>query len=211
METIKRLLVNQRRAHEIMGRNFFGVKEATEHFGVNPTRQQLTILSRIPFSEVVLEQSKDSHILVALFPISILEICDKINSKLFRDQSWHWRNKKFFTEKRDEVSWQLIRKTSANDSTLKNWQEQQSLFDKSNEIPIAQVMVYAISGYYLATSERIFQHIYVRTSSVTSNNHHVVVGFLVSEDLVISDVHDDFRNNFLGVSSAKIGYFIRSK
>ena len=74
---------SQKRAREIMGKNFFGVEEAIKHFGVNPTRQQLAALSEIPFSEAVLEQSKDTHILVAVFPLSILEIRGKVERKLF--------------------------------------------------------------------------------------------------------------------------------
>ena len=50
---------SQKRAREIMGKNFFGVEEAIKHFGINPARQQLAALSEIPFSEAVLEQSKD--------------------------------------------------------------------------------------------------------------------------------------------------------
>jgi len=35
------LSVRNKRAHEIMGRNFFGVEEAIIHLRVKPTRQQL--------------------------------------------------------------------------------------------------------------------------------------------------------------------------
>jgi hypothetical protein len=68
------LMTSQKRAQEIMSKNFFGIEEAIKHFGVSPTRQQLDALSEIPFSEAVLEQSKDTHILAAVFTLSILEI-----------------------------------------------------------------------------------------------------------------------------------------
>jgi len=49
---------SQKRAREIMGKNMFGVEEAIQRFGVNPTRQQTLVLSEIPFSEEVLQKAK---------------------------------------------------------------------------------------------------------------------------------------------------------
>ena len=194
-------MTSQKRAREIMGKNFFGVEEAIKHFGVNPTRQQLAGLSEIPFSEAVLEQSKGTHILVAVFPLSILEIRGKMNSKLFYDQSWY--NKELFAKERGEAGWQLVRKTPMDDSTSKNWQEQQALIGKDNEVPLAQVMVYTIIGHYLATGKRLFERIYVRTSSVDSDGYRVYVGYFDSHGLnVYYDSHGG-RFRFLGVSSAR--------
>lgn len=65
---------SQKRAREIMGRNFFGVEEAIKHFGVNPSRSQLAALAEIPWSEEVLAACRDTHVLVAVLPLSILEI-----------------------------------------------------------------------------------------------------------------------------------------
>jgi len=192
---------SQKRAREIMGKNFFGVEEAIRHFGVNPTRQQLAALSKIPFSEAVLEQSKDTHVLVAVFPLSVLEIRGKVDSKLFYDQSWY--NKESFAKERGEVTWQLIRKTEVANSTSKNWREQQALLSKDDEVPSAQVMVYTIIGHYLTTGERLFEHIYVRTSSVGSGGGRVGVGSFDSGGLAVSRRWDDSRDDDLGVSSAR--------
>ena len=192
---------SQKRAREIMGRNFFGIEEVIKHFGVNPTRQQLAALSEIPFSEPVLEQSKDTHVLVAVFPLSILEIRGKVDSKLFYDQSWY--NKESFAKERGEVSWQLVRKTPVDDSTSKNWQEQQALIAKDDEVPSARVMVYTIVGHYLATGERLFEHIYVRTSSVVSVGLRVCVGGFGSFGLGVGYFWDASRLDRLGVSSAR--------
>ncbi|MBT9171597.1 MAG: hypothetical protein DDT18_01981 [Actinobacteria bacterium] len=194
---------NQKRAREIMGKNFFGVEEAIKHFGfgVNPTHQQLAALSEIPFSETVLEQSKNTHVLVAVFPLSVLEIRDKVGSKLFYYQSWY--NKESFAKERGETSWQLVRQTPVDNSISKNWQEQQTLLSKDDEVPSAQVMVYTIIGHYLATGERLFEHIYVRTFSVGSDGYRVFVGRFGSRGLVVFSYWDDFRYDDLGVSSAR--------
>jgi len=192
---------SQKRAREIMGRNFFGVEEAIKHFGVNPTRQQRAVLSEIPFSEVVLEELKDTHILVAVFPLSILEIRGRVDPKLFYDQSWY--NKESFAKERGEVNWQLVRKTPVDNSTSKNWQEQQTLLGKDDEVPTAQVMVYTIMGYYLATDERLFEHIYIRISSVDSDGDRVGLGGFDSEGLNVDLWWDGGRDVPLGVASAR--------
>ncbi len=181
------LTSSQKRAREIMGHNFFGIEETIQHFGVNPSRQQIAALAEIPFSEAVLEQSKDTHILVAVFPLSILEIRRKVNSKLFcryNEKNWSEENKEAFNKEsfvkeHGETSWQLVCKTHFPDSREKNWSEQQYLIAKDDEVltPTARVMVYTIIGHYLATGERLFKRIYVRTSSVDSDGHRVHVGY----------------------------------
>ncbi|MFC1629639.1 hypothetical protein ACFL11_00195 [Patescibacteria group bacterium] len=191
---------NHARAREIMGKNFFGVEEAIEHFGVNPTEQQLAALSDIPYPEAVLEQLKDAHILVAVFPISVIEIREKVDSELFYHMPWY--NERPFAKESSEVSWQLVRKTPADDSFLKNWQEQQALIGEEDEVPTAQVMVYTIVAYYLTTGEHLLEHIYVRTSSVDSGEH-VIVGDFVLNGLYINRLWISTRNDHLGVSSAR--------
>jgi len=194
---------SQERAREIMGKNFFGVEEAIKHFGVNPTRQQLAAFSEIAFSEAVLEESKDTHVLAAVFPLSILEIRGKVSQgqRLFYDQDWY--NKQAFAKERGETEWRLIRKTPVDNSISKNWQDQTALLGKNDEVPAAQVMVYAIVGHYLATGERMFEHLYVRTSSVDSDGSRVYVGVFVAGGLCVDYCWGDYRRGCLGVASAR--------
>ena len=194
---------SQKRAREIMGKNFFGIEEAIKHFGVNPTRQQLAALSEIPFSEAVLEESKNSHVLVAVFPLSIFEIGGKVKYDLFYSHENAWYNRDAFAKKRGEVAWQLVRKIPIDNSTSKNWNEQQLLLGQDEEVPNANVMVYTIIGHFLATGERLFEHIYVRTSSVDLVGYRVSVGLFDSDGLLIGDYWGDDLNVILGVSSAR--------
>jgi len=194
---------SQKRSREIMGRNFFGVEEATKCFGVNPTRQQLVALSEIPFSEAVLEQSKDTHVLVAVFPLSILEIRGKVEHQLFYSHEDAWYNKQSFAKERGEASWQLVCKTSVINSTSKNWQEQQALLGDDDEVPSARVMVYTIIGLYMATGERLFESVYVRTSSVSSDGHHVDTGGFDSKGLYVYDGWGDYDRSSIGLASSR--------
>lgn len=153
------------RARELMRKNFFGVEEAIKLFGVNPTSQQLAVLSEIPFSEAKLREVKDAHILVAVFPLSILDIRAKVERKLFSKHEHAWYNEESFAKERGEASWQLVAKAPVDDKKH-----------------TAQVMVYTIIGHYRATGERLFEHVYIRTSSMNSGGYLVRVGYFDSSD-----------------------------
>lgn len=194
---------SQKRAREIMGRNCFGIEEAIKHFGVNPSRSQLAALAEVPWSEEVLTACKDTHVLIAVFTLSVLEVRGKVKDKgLFYGQDWF--NKEAFASDRGEASWQLVRKTPVSDSTLKIWGEQQALLTQSETTPSARVMVYTIIGHYLATSERLFERNYVRCSDVFSDGRRVFVGDFDSKGLSVCHYHSDgTRHTYLGVSSAR--------
>ena len=194
---------SQKRAREIMGRNYFGIEEAIRHFGVNPSRQQLAALAEVPFTEATLEECKNTHVLAAVFPLSILEIRGKIlgNQRLFYNQDWY--NRESFAKDRREAEWHLVRKTPVPNSTGKTWNEQQALLAKNEETPTARVMVYTIIGHFLATGERLFENIYVRCSDVVSSGCRVYVGGFASVGLSVSDDWGGGRSGSVGLASAR--------
>lgn len=193
---------SHKRAREIMGRNFFGVEEAIKHFGVNPGQSQLAALAEIPWNEEVLTACKDTHVLVAMLPLSILEIRGKVKDKgLFYSQDWY--NEQAFASDRGEVCWQLVAKTPVADSTSKTWDQQQALLAETDVTPCARVMVYTIIGHYLATGERLFEYVYVRCSNVDSHGYRVDVGDFGSEGLHVDNSSNGHVDAFLGVSSAR--------
>ena len=195
---------SQRQARQIMGVNYFGIEETIKHFGISPSKQQLAALAEIPFTEGTLEECKNTHILVAVFPLNILEIRGKVsgNQRLFYNQDWY--NKESFAKDRGEASWALIRKTPVGNSTSKSWQEQQALLGNNEETPTARVMVYTIIGHYLATGERLFERIYVRCSDVGSYGDRVGVGGFDANGLSVYNYWDDSRYGYLGVASARL-------
>jgi len=193
---------SQKSAREIMSKNFFGIEEAIKYYGVNPTSQQRSALAEIPFSEAVLQECKDTHILIAIFPVSVLDIRGKVqDKKLFYSQDWY--NKESFAKERKEIGWQLIRKEPVANSTSKNWEEQQALLNENEEVPSAQVMIYTIIGHFLNTGERLFEKIYVRTSSVGSDGFRVLVGGFDSDGLAVFVCWGGDRHVSLGVASAR--------
>ena|GEM_PF-282406 len=200
---VSKSTTSQKRAREVMSKNLFGIEEAIKHFGINPTRQQLTAISDIPFSEALLEQSKDTHILVAVFPLSILEIRDKVDPKLFYNHEGAWYNEQSFAKETREVSWQLIRKIPVDNSIPKDWQEQQALFGEDEEIPTAQALVYTAIGFFLNTGERFMERKYACTSSVDSGGNRVYISDVGLDGLGISDYWDAVRYDNEDLSSPR--------
>lgn len=191
-------MTSHQRAREIMGSNFFGVEEAIQHFHINPNRRQLLALSEIPFSEETLLQCKDTHVLLAVFPLSILEIRERTGNSFYKQD---WYEGETFAHEHGEAKWQLVRKVIVENSLNKTWDEQQPLIGRDEEVPPAQVMVYTIIGHFLATGERLFRES-ARTSSVPSGGDHVAVGLFSADGLRVRSYWGDDRYDVVGVASA---------
>ena len=199
---------SQKEARAIMGKNFFGVEEAIRHFGTNPTKQQLDYLVEVPFTEEVLKSCKNTHVLVAVFPMSFLDVYNKFENKLFYRHRTTWYIKHAFMKDEGRIGWQLVRKTPVDNSTNKTWDQQQALLPEDEETPKAQVMVYTIIGHFLATGERLFEKINVRCLDLDSNGNRVyVVGNLYAKGQYVGLYFDSWYNHSsdgnLGVSGVK--------
>lgn len=197
------------RARQIMGgQNFFGLQEAMKYFKIDPQLEEILFLSHVPFSEEKLKACKDSHILVAVFPISIIEIRSAVagiklanGQPLFYKQNWHG-DEEFATDK-SGVAWHLVRKDYFANSTSKTWKEQQALLPEDEETPKARILVYLMVGHMLATGEYLFGNSYVRSADIDSGGDRIFVGRFDANGLEINSGADNISNVDIGVASAK--------
>ena len=194
---------SQKLAREIMGKNFFGVEEAVQHLGVKPTKAQLSALVEVLYTEAELREVKSTHVLVAVFPLSILDIRGKLKRELFYRHEDAWYNNQEFAKDKGEVGWYPVRKTSVPNSTSKTWSEQQALLAQNEETPKAQEMVCTIIGHFLATGERLFENVWVRCSDLASDGDHVCVGDFVRGGLSVRNWWRDNRHGDLGLASSR--------
>ncbi len=193
----------EKRIEEIMGDDFFSIKDNIKHFGIRPKEHELLWFREelAKYSEKDLKKYKDTHILVTFFRISILEIRKRVDSKLFYKQDWY--NNEDFAKEKGKVCWKLIRKTIVPNSTNKSWKEQMELIGKDEEVPTAQQMTYCIIGHYLKTGERLFEKVYVRTASTVSDGVHVNVGHFFSGGLYVYGSWDGNRVSIVCIASAR--------
>lgn len=194
---------DQKRAREIMGRNMFGVEEAITHFSVTPSRAQFAALAEVPFSDEVLMSVKDTHILVALFPLSICDIRAKCSTdRSFFNEALYTREA--FVHNSGEIGWHLICKMPLEKFTSQTWDVQQSLLAENEETPSTQVMVYTMIGYLRATGERLFENFYVRCSDLCSDGTRVLVSnFPDAGGLDIYDFWGNARFSYIGLAVAR--------
>jgi hypothetical protein len=196
----------QKRAREIMGKNFLGIEEVTKYYGMAFNQEQLAALATIPFSEGTLKQCKDTHLLVAGFPMTILEIRAKApkNPKTFYSYKDAWYNGQVFaTNERVTARWYLIRKDIVASSTSKNFDKQKALLSENEEVPRACEFIYTIVLYFLATGERLFEKVYARCVDLASGGGRVGVGDFDADGLVVSNDWDDDALDSLGLASAR--------
>ncbi len=204
------LTTSQARAREIMGTNFFGIEEAVKHFGVSLSRRQIAYMSEIPFSEATLEACKDTHLLVAVTPISVVEIRTKMAEvKLPKGQKsflchQDWYDGQAFANEKGQLEWWLVHKTPVPDSLTKTWEQQQRLLDENiEETPKAQTMVYAIIGHFLTTGELLFEEVWVRCSDLGSGGCRVDVGRFDAGGLRVNNNWDGYAYGYLGLASSR--------
>lgn len=169
--------ISQKRAREIMGRNFFGIEEAIKYYGITLSDVKKAVYSEVPFTEEMLLTCKDAYTLAYVFPLSILEIRD-ISKKLFepgtgwRDPSrgvsgkGSWYDNESFARKRSE-GWYLIRNKDFPKDNRSRKEERRP----------AEVVVYAAIGHYQITGEwwQWLESNDIYTSSEDSDGHPVVV------------------------------------
>ncbi|HET9409266.1 MAG TPA: hypothetical protein VFO39_18640 [Candidatus Sulfotelmatobacter sp.] len=193
-------VATQLSARKIMGKHFFGVEEAIKYFDVDPTNLQLSLFAAIPFGEQLLTSCRDSHILVAYFPISVAEFRDR---KYARFPSLNERNSKgAFINEPCYPDWFLLRKAPVPNSTGKTWYEQQACLGKYEVVPPFPLIVYTHIAHHLATGERIFNNLAVRSSDTANGKHIFMVHGEERWAEIAAHYDDTTRHPQIGLASA---------
>ncbi|MEZ4103372.1 MAG: hypothetical protein R3B55_02355 [Candidatus Paceibacterota bacterium] len=165
----KELFTPQHRAREIMGSENIFDPIWVDGDMWELTEAEMQLLERIPFPEDQLIASKDSHVLVALAPITFAELHKHYGARYFDSQFRPGRDDKDeFTKKRHSVGWHLVQKEALSGSMGESLTDQQKLLRENELIPTATLLAYTMVAYQRKNRKRLFDGIYVRTSSVNS-------------------------------------------
>ena len=208
-------------ARKIMGRNFLGIEEVVKHFNVVFTTEQLGGLVNIPFSEAVLQECKDTHILVAGFPMTTADIKKKAphgflkgvpfsrfwrsqakadpNKDLLEDQEFAWKEKV-------GPRWYLIQKQGVEWSF--NLTEIDHInffaFQRCDEPVSASVLIYTTILNFEVTGERLFKSYFVRSETRVGewNSSYVRIAFR-KNGLDVTDIDYDEFSPHVGLPTAR--------
>jgi hypothetical protein len=209
---------SQIRAGEIMGKNFLGIEDAMSHYGAAYTADQLAMLAEVSIDgvsgadlEAMFEECKNTHLLVAGFPMTIVDIRKKTPGKkpkksFYSYQDAWYNTQAFATDELVRFCWHLIRKTEVENSRGAAFEAQWRLLGPEDYVPRACDLVYAVVLYFMVTRERLLASRYIRCIDLSSDSGgRVHVGFFGADGLNIVDYWGDNDNpeDYIGLSSAR--------
>lgn len=178
-------------AQSILGADFITPEEVTKaRPSIVYTVEQITALAESLPSEDVLKWCKDNGYAVMPAPPTAMSTLDvrEIQSTHFYSKAGGWyADQKFAREDKTSFGWLLIKKTPVSNSTSKNWSEQNKLLSALEKVPNAAEMSWFITTYFEVRGIRLFEGVYVRTSSLDSGGLRVSVGRFDSDGLVVND------------------------
>lgn len=194
-------------AQSILGADFITPEEVTKaRPSIVYTVEQITAIAESLPAEDVLKWCKDNGYAVMPAPPTAMSTLDvrEIQFTHFYSKTGGWyADQKFAREDKTSFGWLLIKKTPVQNSTSKTWNEQGKLLSALEKVPNAAEMCWFITTYFEVRGVRLFEGIYVRTSSLVSDGYRVFVGFFDSDGLLVNVYWDDDRHDSFGLSAAR--------
>lgn len=178
----RRQSVSEAQARRIMGENFHGSEDALSSLGEDfPREAVINAFCEVPFSARVLKRCRKTHVLVAVLPISIIEMRHMVSRGIFHytrgdDCDGMWYHTEPFADKKGVAGWHLVPLAPVHGSWSKTWSEQVNLLGEDERVLSARVLVYTILIHYLKTGQWLFEDHAVRCAEERSGGGHVTVG-----------------------------------
>lgn len=194
----------------ILGDDYLPAEETAKAFGFKYTDAQLEHLAQtMPTDLETLQAIKSGDCMLVAGPPSdttLLGVRTLDNQKFYlKTKGWYSNDKEKFarTDVVKAATWMIVRKTPVADSVNKNWKKQLKLIASGYHVPNAPEMAYTIIAYFKVRGVRLFENVYVRTSSVDADGHRVVVGGFASVGLDFGSCWGGSRRSGLGVACAR--------
>lgn len=184
-----------------MGGNFHDPAQWASQCGFRLTKAHKATFAEVPFSAELLKLCKDTHILVPILKLSIMQLHGKFNG-LFYQKDDPWYRTEAFANKQAEVGWILLRREVVPGSTSRSWTDQQALVPEGEQVPSATELVQAVICHAVLTEERLLPSLYARTSSVDSGGSRVNVGRFDADGLSVGYWRGN-ASSFVGLAGAR--------
>lgn len=130
-------------------------------------------------------------------PMSTLDV------RKFAAASGWYHTQGFAREDKTSFGWLMVKKTPVEDSMSKSWREQIELLGKNETVPNAAEMFWFISMYLAVRDIKLFEGVYVRTSSVDPIGDRAAFGFGPNGFLYIYIWDPEGRDWDVGLSAAR--------
>jgi hypothetical protein len=195
-------------ARLMLGDDFISPEEvARAHNFVYSSDQLEGFEESLPDMEKLLFLRSNGCTLIAT-PPTALNLLDvrTLDPSLFcsKTEGWYEKEKQKFAraEFLSLGTWLVIRKDIVPNSLSKNWSQQKQLISDVEYIPMAVEVAYAITTYYKARGVRLFEKLYVNTSSISAGDIRVHLGGFGDGGLDVNGLIYGDRGDFLGLASA---------
>jgi hypothetical protein len=194
-------------AAAIMATACHGVDALERHLAVTLAASERAQLATVPFSQEVLLESRQSHVLVACARVSLMGLRAKAPDAFYYKKAWYAEED--FARQPLRTRWRLIRREPVPESTSKAWATQRALLDATELVPGVCEMALAIAVHYLETGERLLPTAYVRTGDVDSAGRRVGLGRFGPDGLRIRS-WGDYPDYYIGLAGARKSSWSRS-
>jgi hypothetical protein len=187
-------------AATIMGQARYGIGQLERHLAVRLSASEVAQLATVPFSQETLLDSRQTHVLVACAPVSLMGLRAKAPDAFYFKKAWYAQED--FARHPLRTRWRLLRKEPVAESTSKPWATQQALLPANELVPGVCEMALAIVLHYLETGERLLPTAYVRTRDLDSAGRRVGLGRFGADGLRIRS-WGDYPDYYIGLASAR--------
>jgi len=209
-----KLSKNEEVARMILGDDIVFPDEIAEARGLSYTDAKLKHFADTMPSEEALRWCKaNGYAIVAgpPSPMGLLEV-RSLKSEHFYSKAGGWyEGYAFGNDDKAQTEWLAIRKEPVPNSFNQNWNEQLRLLSKDEQVPNAGEMSWFITTFYEVRGVRLFEKVYVRTSSVASGGDCVGVGDFDEDGLNVNNYWDDNRNYNIGLAASRQSFSVNVK
>jgi|GEM_PF-6197245 len=188
------------RAAAIMGPAFHGVDALERHLDVRLAANENAQLASVPFSQETLVQLRETHLLVACAPLSLMGLRAKAPDAFYFKRAWY--AKEDFARQTLRARWRLIRREPVPGSTSKPWARQQAACSADELTPGVCEFALAIVLHFLQSGERLLSTVYARTSDLDSSRRRVGLGRFGPDGLRIRS-WGDHADYYIGLGGVR--------
>ena len=156
--------------------------------------------SIVPYNVETLQKYRQTHLLIYLPQISIMDIWEK-QPGLFYYHEKPWYSEEKFANLKQENGWWLVRKDPVPDSFSKTWFEQLELLEPDEIVPPATLLVHTLILHWMERGEKLFGEAYGRCRDLDLGGRRVRVGWFNDSGLHIDAGSNKYSHNSFGLAS----------
>ena len=191
------------RGCEILGKDFISPEEVWEGRDLPYSDEQKERFhDSVPVDWILNQCQSNGFILLPGPPKSMTLLDIQALDNRYFDSKYDWythSDVRFSHDETVEPVWMAVRKDVLENSTHKQWSEQQKLVSLIEYVPNAAQTTWALTTYKVVRDVNLLENIYVRTASHTLDGNCVKVGKFDRRGIGLCGYYDSYRYENVGI------------